>query len=220
MRLALAFLVIAPILTTVHLLGFVVLSRIWKVRIERFSLGFGPAPLRFHWGKTEIHVGLIPFGGYVKFKGEDLDPDPEPDSFGAIHPLARALIMLAGPLVTFGAACLLLGWDRADSAYRNGFLQVFEAVWSTERGSELLLRLDRLIGSKEFLLATGLIAAKLAAFNCLPIPGVNGGQALMTLVFSRSRPERWIAALQYVGILIVLVLFVRWVWAGISFLRG
>ena len=43
------------------------------VRVERFSIGFGPPLWRKLWRGTEYRLALVPLGGYVKMYGEQFD---------------------------------------------------------------------------------------------------------------------------------------------------
>jgi regulator of sigma E protease len=59
----------------IHELGHFAVAKWCGVRVERFSIGFGPVLLRFTNGDTEYALSLIPLGGYVKMLGQD-DADP------------------------------------------------------------------------------------------------------------------------------------------------
>ena len=63
-----------------HELGHFLFARLFGVRVEVFSLGFGPKLLKFKKGDTEYCWSLIPLGGYVKMFGDDpmkMDEIPE-----------------------------------------------------------------------------------------------------------------------------------------------
>jgi regulator of sigma E protease len=97
------------------------------VRVEAFSLGFGPRLFGFKYGDTDYKVCLLPLGGFVKMTGETPDTISGPD--GALEgvPLAndpgaftshprwqRMLIGVAGPVANFILAFALMlfyfGW--------------------------------------------------------------------------------------------------------------
>ncbi|MBT3584335.1 MAG: RIP metalloprotease RseP [Halobacteriovoraceae bacterium] len=90
-----------------HELGHYLFARLFGVRVEVFSLGFGPKIFRFKKGDTEYAVSLIPLGGYVKMFGDDplnKDAIPEEDrpfSFTHKNKWARFWIVLGGPLANF-----------------------------------------------------------------------------------------------------------------------
>lgn len=106
----LSFIVVLGILVLVHEWGHFKAARMAGVRVEIFSIGFGPRIASFRRGDTEYRVALIPLGGYVKMAGDDPE-DPHagdaPDAFFAKSVGARAGIVLAGPAMNLLLAFLL-----------------------------------------------------------------------------------------------------------------
>lgn len=111
----LPFLFVLALVVFVHELGHFLVGRWCGVKVETFSLGFGPRIARFHDSKgTEWALSAIPLGGYVKFKG-DLNAASVPDHAGAAAMAEadradsfphksiaqRAAIVAAGPLANF-----------------------------------------------------------------------------------------------------------------------
>jgi len=90
-----------------HELGHFLFARLFGVRVEVFSLGFGPKLFKKKWGDTEYALSLIPLGGYVKMFGDDpLQKDQIPEeerasSFTYQGKWARFWIVLGGPLANF-----------------------------------------------------------------------------------------------------------------------
>lgn len=100
MHTLLYFLIALGILIFVHEFGHFLAARFFGVRVETFSIGFGPKLFKFKCCGTEFAVSLIPLGGYVKMAGEDPDkPVKSPDEFYAKSPWQRIVIALAGPLM-------------------------------------------------------------------------------------------------------------------------
>jgi regulator of sigma E protease len=54
----------------VHELGHFLMAKFFGVRVEKFSLGFGPKLIGKKWGETEYLLSAFPLGGYVKMFGE------------------------------------------------------------------------------------------------------------------------------------------------------
>ena len=50
----------------VHEFGHFIVAKKSGVRVERFSIGFGPPLWRKLWRGTEYRLALVPLGGYVK----------------------------------------------------------------------------------------------------------------------------------------------------------
>src|SRR3954471_13203932 len=58
----------------IHELGHFLFAKWAGVKVEVFSIGFGPKLLRRTIGETEYALSLLPFGGYVKMLGQDDNP--------------------------------------------------------------------------------------------------------------------------------------------------
>jgi len=83
----------------VHELGHFLAARLCGVRVEVFSLGFGPRVLGWTRGATTYQLALLPLGGFVRMAGEDrrIPPYPlEPDELGAQSVGRRFLIFSGG----------------------------------------------------------------------------------------------------------------------------
>ena len=115
------FLIITPVIFF-HELGHFAFARLFGVRVETFSIGFGPAIVSWMDRKgTQWKISWIPLGGYVKFFG-DLDAASTPDHEAAAKMTAqersvafpfkplyqRALIVAAGPAANFVLAIGIL----------------------------------------------------------------------------------------------------------------
>ncbi len=92
----------------VHEAGHFMVAKLKKVRVEKFSLGFGPRLAGFRKGDTEYVLSLIPLGGYIKMAGEEPGAgEGRPDEFFTKGPGSRIKIVLAGPLMNILLAYLL-----------------------------------------------------------------------------------------------------------------
>ncbi len=114
-------LVIGP-LVTIHELGHYLVGRLFGVKAEAFSVGFGKELAGFTDRRgTRWKLSALPLGGYVQFKGDmnpasipdkdALDASPEEERRDAFHfqPLwQRALIVFAGPAINLLAAIAIL----------------------------------------------------------------------------------------------------------------
>ena len=103
----LVFILFLGPLVFIHELGHFLLARFFKVRVEVFSLGFGPKILKYKHKFTQYAVSLIPLGGYVKMFGDDpsqadeIKEEDRQDSFIHKGKNARFWIVLGGPLANF-----------------------------------------------------------------------------------------------------------------------
>ncbi len=79
---ALAFLFVLGFLIFIHEFGHFIAARKVGIRVEVFSLGFGPRLFGFKRGDTDYRLSAFPFGGYVRMAGEDLPIQGKADSSG------------------------------------------------------------------------------------------------------------------------------------------
>ena len=85
-----------------HELGHFLFAKMFGVKVEVFSIGFGPRLISFRIGETEYAISAIPFGGYVKMAGDDPDNLKGLDyEFLSKPNYQKILIVLAGPLFNF-----------------------------------------------------------------------------------------------------------------------
>src|SRR5690606_7389784 len=104
------FLIILSVVVFVRELGHCLIARLYGVRVQVFSIGFGPELFGINdRAGTRWKVSALPLGGYVKMHGDadptsptiDLSARPDPDSFPAKHVWQRMAIVLAGPMAHF-----------------------------------------------------------------------------------------------------------------------
>jgi regulator of sigma E protease len=98
----LAFLIVFGPLVFVHEFGHFFMLRLFGVRVEIFSFGFGKRLVGFKKGPTDYRLSLVPVGGYVKFLGEDASErggTVEPDSYLAKRRWQRFLILVTGAIM-------------------------------------------------------------------------------------------------------------------------
>jgi len=65
----------------IHELGHFLAAKRSGIRVEKFSIGFGPSLIGFTRGETEYCISLVPFGGYVKMAGENPEERPEGEHY-------------------------------------------------------------------------------------------------------------------------------------------
>lgn len=94
-----------------HELGHFFFAKIFGVKAEIFSVGFGPRIISKQWGETEFRLSAIPLGGYVKLLGEDSQSElPEAEKKRSLNyqpPWKRFLIYFGGPFFNFILAILV-----------------------------------------------------------------------------------------------------------------
>jgi regulator of sigma E protease len=100
-----AFVIILVPLVVFHEFGHFVFAKLFGVKAEIFSVGFGPRLWGKQMGETEFRLSAIPMGGYVKLLGEDREAEVSPEEQKrALHrqaPWKRFFIFVGGPLFNF-----------------------------------------------------------------------------------------------------------------------
>jgi regulator of sigma E protease len=89
------------VLIVVHEAGHMVVARLCGMRVDRFSIGFGPALVKFKRGETIYQISAIPFGGFVQIAGLNPNDDgilaDDPRSYPNRPVYQRLLTIFAGP---------------------------------------------------------------------------------------------------------------------------
>src|SRR5882724_12824425 len=92
----------------IHEFGHFLVAKLFKIRVETFSVGFGPRLFGRKWGHTDYRVSAIPLGGYVKLGGDESNAPLEGEGASDIPPQERfdlrprwqrILVALAGPVM-------------------------------------------------------------------------------------------------------------------------
>ncbi len=94
----------------IHEFGHYAAAKLFKVRVEVFSIGFGKRLLGFRKGETDYRISAIPLGGYVKMSGENpMDQlTGDPGEFLSHPRWQRFVIAIAGPAMNILLAIGLL----------------------------------------------------------------------------------------------------------------
>jgi len=98
----LIFLFILGILIIVHEFGHFIAAKKMGVKVEKFSLGFGPQIVAKKKNDTQYSIAAIPLGGYVKLAGDNLE-EYKGNSYEYFFqaPGKRFWIIFFGPLLNY-----------------------------------------------------------------------------------------------------------------------
>jgi len=96
----------------IHEFGHFIVAKLLGIAVETFSVGFGPRLVGFKLGDTDYRVSAIPLGGYVKFRGENLElmqgkSEASVDEFLSHPKWKRFLVALAGPVFNLATALMI-----------------------------------------------------------------------------------------------------------------
>ena len=94
------------VLVTIHEGGHFFMAKLFKIKVEEFSIGFGPKIFSKQGKETLYSISLIPFGGYVRMLGEEERSD-DPRSFNNSKIWKRMIVVLAGPIVNICFAIII-----------------------------------------------------------------------------------------------------------------
>ena len=117
-----------------HELGHFLLAKWNGVKVEKFSIGFGPTLLGFTRGETEYVLAAVPLGGFVKMLGEGVEDETnkssDPRAFPNKSVGARMAIISAGVVMNLvlGLACFVY-------AYKMGIEELPTKIGAVKSGS-------------------------------------------------------------------------------------
>jgi regulator of sigma E protease len=107
MNLLLGVALVLGLMIMIHEWGHFIIARLFGVRVDVFSIGFGPRLFGWKRGATDWRISALPFGGYVRMAGQDITdvdagatpPSGSSDELMSKPRWQRALISFAGPAV-------------------------------------------------------------------------------------------------------------------------
>jgi regulator of sigma E protease len=103
-----AFIVVLGTLILVHEFGHFMVARKKGVKVESFSIGFGPQIFSLKRHQVEYRISLIPLGGYVKMAGDEHQSFKGKTFEFLSKPVGvRAAIVFAGPLLNYLLALII-----------------------------------------------------------------------------------------------------------------
>jgi membrane-associated protease RseP (regulator of RpoE activity) len=201
----------------IHEACHMLVSKLFGVKVLKFSLGFGPVIFSKQIGETQYQLAALPLGGYVAMEGDDPESNVERGFFN-LPWWKRALIALAGPvanlilgfLLIFSLLVLFKGWPIIEGLGRAwtifSFVIVTTLKWvfgmlpatkDIPSGTAALsgpIMVTKILlssakeGASQFLFVLSLISLSLGLFNLFPLPMLDGGHiALYFAEFIRGR---------------------------------
>src|SRR3984885_4260934 len=78
------------VIILIHEWGHFIAARMFGVRVDVFSIGFGPRLFGWKSGDTDYRISIIPLGGYVRMAGQDPTEIDSPDRWSASRAAASA----------------------------------------------------------------------------------------------------------------------------------
>lgn len=142
-------------MVVIHEFGHFIVAKLLGIGVETFSVGFGPRLFGFKYGETDYRVSAVPLGGYVKFRGENMEliqgkSEGTIDEFLAHAKWKRFLVAVAGPVFNIVTAlaiptvAILIGFQ--DSVYRSQEMLVGLVRPGSAADAAGIQRGDRILG--------------------------------------------------------------------------
>ncbi len=196
-------------LTLIHVAGTVIACLACRIRVDGVNIFYGKPITTIKMPLCPVAIGWQPCGGSVSFDVEDFDKRPF---------LIRCIVILSGVLAVLLAAGVCSRIDVALSEFGSGFIQiVLGAVAPFERGTPLVRAFFQQ-ADESLLLGGGLLAAKFAAFNLLPIPPLTGGRVLTEIPRNRRNGGPWLWC-NVLGACLSFVIILCWLAALVNYWR-
>lgn len=194
----------------IHEACHMVVSKLFGVKVLKFSLGFGPVLLSKKIGETQYQLAALPLGGFVSCDGEDPESNVE-RGFFSLPWYKRVLIALAGPVANlilgfamiFGLLVFFKGWPiiaglgRAWTIFSfvitTTLKWVFGMLPATKDASQSMglsgpIMVTKILmssakeGAAQFLFVLSLISLSLGLFNLFPFPMLDGGHVFLYIL--------------------------------------
>jgi len=194
----LAFLGFAALII-LHEAGHFAAAKAVGMRVERFSLFFGPLLVKVRRGETEYGIGPIPLGGYVKITGmnpnEEIPAEHRPRAYYNQPVWKRIAVISAGPavnlLIAFGLLIAIF-WSHGVVATQHGQPVLTIAGPLAAPASSYLKAGDQIVtvdGKRG--LSAAQIAQEISSHRCFGTPiGGCRAQTPVTLVVARAKTSR------------------------------
>ena len=222
----------------IFLLGFLILihegghfciAKLCKVKVNQFSIGFGPEIWSKQRKETKYAIRLIPLGGFVSMEGEEEASESE-GAFNKASIPKRIAIVSAGAIVNiiFGfivyfiliavmyqSITLAL---TATASYSGALVESVKLIFTGNVGVHDLtgpVGISNLIsatsGIAEYVYMISVISVSLGITNLLPIPALDGGKILLLIIeVIRKKPlkENTEIQIQLIGFSLLIALSV------------
>jgi len=202
----------------IHEAGHFVVAILAGIRVKSLHLGVPIGPqLKLHLGKYPFTISLVLIGAMVDVDENQLWEAPLPK---------RIAVFLGGPLANFASlfvVAILLngiggglsyGWEIISLSLISPFLIIFGYISPNEiMGPVGIVSLSTQIlslglGFRAPLHLFAVISGALGAFNLFPIPALDGGRVVLSILAEFGLPKKWFNILIYGSLLALLILMV------------
>jgi len=117
------FIVIISFLVLIHELGHFLAAKKIGVKVEEFGLGLPPKILGKKFKGTEFTLNFLPFGGFVRLKGEE-ELNSDEDSFESKGVYKRAFVVVAGVMMNLLLAIFIYQFTLHVRDYKSDYFPI------------------------------------------------------------------------------------------------
>ena len=181
--------------------------RLARVSVTSVSVFYGTPIARFQLHGTNLAVGYIPTGSSIAY---------DIPAFRSRALLSRLLVILSGPVALLLFAAVFLGLPRALGHFTSGFSQL--VVGALNPRTTALGFITQLHGefSASVPAASGIIAAKLAAFAFLPLGGMAAAEIIRQILGPYAE-QNAMTAFSTISAVVAILMAILWAAAIVSF---
>lgn len=182
------FLLLLVALILVHEFGHFIVAKLFGIRVDEFSIFFPPRIAAWHWGDTQLSLGALPFGGYVKIFGENPDDASSGASSFDRQNFSHRSRWIQAAVIVAGIVCnILAAWLLLSGAYMVGMQTSVDHVGIGQVQNPKATIVDVLPGSP---------AQKAGIAASDVVVGIDTGSASLPSGASASAVQQFIAAHQ------------------------
>lgn len=138
-----AFILLLTLLIIIHEMGHYIFARLFGVEVEEFGFGLPPrAKTLFKYAGTAFTLNWVPFGGFVRLKGENeinVEKRFDKGSFASASIMARILILAGGVAMNFILAFVLLTVGFSVGRWVPNFYTSIEQLEEAAKTGEIFL---------------------------------------------------------------------------------
>ena len=224
---ALKIIFVLGFLVFIHEGGHFIAAKLCKIKVNTFSIGFGPTIWKKQGKETKYTIRLLPLGGFVDLEGENGESEAE-NSYQNASIIKKMTVVLAGPLVNIVFALivyfllvLLLKHDIGFTLIqtKNFIVSMFEGIKMLITGkvgindfigpvgiSEVVVETKRIV---DYVYILAVVSLSLGITNLLPIPALDGGRFILLIIEAIRRKkisERFEINIQLISFIFLIIL--------------
>lgn len=131
---------------SIHEIGHFTFAKLFKVKVNEFALGMGPAIFKKKKGDTLYALRLLPIGGYVSMEGED-EESPDENAFNRKKVWQKIIIVAAGAIMNLilGIVIVAVVLSMEDLIGTNTIYEFYDNAPSQQTGlmeGDEILKID------------------------------------------------------------------------------